>query len=102
RAADGIRDRDVTGVQTCALPIFREGDFLLLPPEMLHGISGKPETEFITDSFVFRLDMLESPMPDTCTTQFFSPLASQRSRFPVRSEERRVGKEYRACGWLCV
>ena len=63
--------------------LIREGDFLLLPPEMLHGISGKPETEFITDSFVFRLDMLESPMPDTCTTQFFSPLASQRSRFPV-------------------
>src|SRR5437667_8844299 len=25
QAEDGIRDRDVTGVQTCALPIFRGG-----------------------------------------------------------------------------
>src|SRR3989442_8328828 len=26
QAEDGIRDADVTGVQTCALPIFPEGD----------------------------------------------------------------------------
>src|SRR5215468_11384662 len=27
QAEDGIRDRDVTGVQTCALPIFRKARF---------------------------------------------------------------------------
>src|SRR5699024_12780969 len=45
QAEDGIRDRNVTGVQTCALPIFRRpaqwGDTLAvraeLHPELLNG-----------------------------------------------------------------
>jgi len=27
KAEDGIRYRDVTGVQTCALPIYESGDY---------------------------------------------------------------------------
>src|SRR2546422_1633005 len=34
QAEDGIRDVAVTGVQTCALPILREGDVLVLGPEL--------------------------------------------------------------------
>ena len=60
-----------------------EVDFLLLPPEMLHGTVEQSQPEFITDSFVFRLDMLESSIPDFCTTRFFVPLASGTIRFPV-------------------
>ena len=60
-----------------------EGDVLLLPPEMLHGTGECPDAEFITDSFVFRLDMLESQLPDSCTAQFLAPLASGTVRFPV-------------------
>ena len=60
-----------------------EGDVLLLPPEMLHGTGERPDAEFITDSFVFRLDMLESQLPDSCTAQFLAPLASGTVRFPV-------------------
>ena len=45
----------------------REGDVLLLPPEMLHGTGEEPKEEFITDSFVFCLDMLESQRTDSCT-----------------------------------
>ena len=41
------------------------------------------QAEFITDSFVFRLDLLESSIPDFCTTRFFVPLASGTIRFPV-------------------
>lgn len=60
-----------------------EGDFLFLPPGMLHGTGEQPDAEFVTDSFVFRLDMLESQMPDACTTSFFTPLANGMIRFPV-------------------
>lgn len=48
----------------------KEGDILLLPPEMLHGTGEEPKEEFITDSFVFCLDMLESQRTDSCTTEF--------------------------------
>src|SRR5437773_4988021 len=40
QAEDGIRDRDVTGVQTCALPIFHFGDVVfqhLEPPRVIIG-----------------------------------------------------------------
>ena len=50
---------------------------------MLHGTGEQPETEFITDSFVFCLDMLESQRTDSCTTEFFAPLISGMLRFPV-------------------
>ncbi len=60
-----------------------EGDLLLLPPGMLHGTGERPHTEFVTDSFVFRLEMLESQLPDSCTTQYFAPLAAGTISFPV-------------------
>ena len=47
QAEDGIRDYDVTGVQTCALPIFELDNINLLyvaltrPIEQLHIISSK-------------------------------------------------------------
>src|SRR5207237_2005399 len=31
QAEDGIRDSSVTGVQTCALPILRAADYVLVP-----------------------------------------------------------------------
>src|SRR6266540_5538094 len=42
QAEDGIRDRDVTGVQTCALPIYRDGarvQVALEAVELRHEIS---------------------------------------------------------------
>ena len=60
-----------------------QGDILILPPGMLHGTGEQPETEFITDSFVFCLDMLESQRTDSCTTEFFAPLISGMLCFPV-------------------
>lgn len=60
-----------------------EGDFLLLPPGTLHGTLERPDNEFITDSFVFRLDMLMSQLPDSCTARYLSPLSDGRTRFPV-------------------
>src|SRR5437867_12545307 len=71
QAEDGIRDRTVTGVQTCALPICRE-PVLGARPDALHtaGRSGD----------VGRRD----------------PLAPPRRSPGDRSEERRVGKECRS------
>src|SRR5437773_12031706 len=70
QAEDGIRDRDVTGVQTCALPICggRAPEPSPLPPTEL-GVPGGAVA-----------------------------VAPRRRRVagPARSEERRVGKECRS------
>src|SRR5436305_13136955 len=73
QAEDGIRDADVTGVQTCALPISR--------------VSSR--------SSGWRRAASNATTPSRPTR---SPCASG-ARAPLRSEERRVGKEC-SCGWL--
>src|SRR5207249_12159552 len=82
QAEDGIRDRNVTGVQTCALPIssrssltgLGRGDARL----RLNGLSERP-----------------SPVNDDRLVAAFR--VEGRRFFPfVRSEERRVGKECRS------
>src|SRR5699024_12168330 len=91
QAEDGIRDRNVTGVQTCALPILRwwcRGATLrsVLPRRW----GGCP-----TSPGAFRL-----PYPcwgagkSLIRGKIFSPIFMPDSC--VRSEERRVGKEW---GW---
>src|SRR5699024_11700908 len=66
QAEDGIRDRNVTGVQTCALPISE-----------LHNTS---ETRADSNSLI--LNYLLYPLV--------------QSESALRSEERRVGKEWRS------
>src|SRR5699024_11367635 len=70
QAEDGIRDRNVTGVQTCALPIWKD-----CPPA--HRAAGCPHRR------------MAPPFPA-------APAGPGKRRSPWRSEERRVGKEYRA------
>src|SRR5207253_3698934 len=67
QAEDGIRDGHVTGVQTCALPIWKPRLRVPLP---------------------MRLSMIASSAPN-------APPQMKRT-FAVRSEERRVGKECRS------
>src|SRR5437868_9770629 len=73
QAEDGIRDRNVTGVQTCALPIFAGPQSLAVVPRTaaqrppLPGGGGGRGLEFDAGA--------------------------------GRSEERRVGKECRCWGW---
>src|SRR5207249_9614174 len=66
QAEDGIRDRNVTGVQTCALPIFPS------PP------------------------WRSPPCPRACRPGRRSDYRASRSRSRPRSEERRVGNECRS------
>src|SRR5438552_9149772 len=95
QAEDGIRDL-VTGVQTCALPIFAEAKSLLR--EVLDGeVASDPADLGATPS---QRPVLEFPrwkirfVGRGVATEAFV----RDARFVQRSEERRVGKECR-CGW---
>src|SRR5207249_6485566 len=81
QAEDGIRDRNVTGVQTCALPISA-----VLPP----GAPRVPHDER-TVRFVVADDDHRVAGAQRVWRQIF-PIALERRR----SEERRVGKECRS------
>src|SRR5207248_7658146 len=102
QAEDGIRDRTVTGVQTCALPILRWrksckiycSSFSILRkslPVLVTQSSGKTITSSFarTPAFMHGEKTKAPAEANTCSRQ--------------RSEERRVGKEYRAreCGESC-
>src|SRR5699024_11355761 len=92
QAEDGIRDRNVTGVQTCALPISN-----VLLSNCGRSISAKPKLIVNNNnplaiiiigclSFIRALDQI-------CLLA----LKSTTSRM-IRSEERRVGKEGKSSG----
>src|SRR5690554_7626723 len=77
QAEDGIRDADVTGVQTCALPILR---FLC-------------QAVFPTPAKVFRRCRRYQNAGN------IPSIKSTRNVYDLRSEERRVGKECRSRWW---
>src|SRR5437762_4508322 len=86
QAEDGIRDTSVTGVQTCALPIFRA---------RWHSFAAEFCQQVLTN--------LNLPIPHGIhnSTIFLTnvPLEMSNSlltKKAVRSEERRVGKECRS------
>src|SRR5207248_7629096 len=93
----GIRDRTVTGVQTCALPICEKGlEQILEGWQNLTAKAGSPDTE--TDIYDLRT-ILEFgipivicygfiPWPMRCGLGIGALLLAH-----TRSEERRVGKE---------
>src|SRR2546430_13075446 len=86
QAEDGIRDLTVTGVQTCALPIWR----------LRTGDDPRYATrEFDEDTW----ETVAVPKPwEDAGHPDYDGYAWYRTRFslPPRSEERRVGKECRS------
>src|SRR5699024_12209605 len=76
----GIRDRNVTGVQTCALPI--SGRVYVLPKQL--------------DEKVARLHLQKLGVQLSTLTQKQADYIGVPVDGPYRSEERRVGKECRA------
>src|SRR5207245_3332628 len=85
QAEDGIRDATVTGVQTCALPIFAD--------EALVSANGRPDAQQVPRRRGRPACLLPRRPP--------AEYPRRRRRTPgtsaERSEERRVGKECR-CG----
>src|SRR5438552_11158534 len=84
QAEDGIRDDLVTGVQTCALPIWRccfprrEGRFFGAPGQKL---------------------ILSKPAKRSAELRFGAETRQRVASLCARSEERRVGKECRSRWW---
>src|SRR5207248_4158580 len=100
---DGIRDRTVTGVQTCALPIWDAAQHLPAPRSTRDGRDGalRGETGNQTDqearSAGHRARPSVTAMHLTIHSTFLPHADPDAS---LRSEERRVGKESRAWLWL--
>src|SRR5207249_7928308 len=89
QAEDGIRDRNVTGVQTCALPIYRGSSPPPRPRLATRSTSTSSSPCYDTDSQILRL----------CGQFPLSPVRPAPLRWwrtALRSEERRVGKECRS------
>src|SRR5699024_11884260 len=83
QAEDGIRDRNVTGVQTCALPIYTMTTNLVL-----QAISSDMVVIAATySSDLTHIDRVELGL-DNYPNEY-------KKLFDNRSEERRVGKECR-------
>src|SRR5256885_3155563 len=85
QAEDGIRDYKVTGVQTCALPIFVDPVALQVKTTWRYWVHRKSEVIQI----LFTLP--ESRVLDDPTFWYVFAYMD-----PERSEERRVGKECRS------
>src|SRR5699024_11783003 len=99
QAEDGIRDRNVTGVQTCALPIFiRRISAAKCPPKSF--AIGKIYIEYFsfTSSGLGSRAPYQSDSTERDSRVRFRNIPKGNATFPVRSEERRVGKEGRSCG----
>src|SRR3712207_8127113 len=81
QAEDGIRDIGVTGVQTCALPIYR----IAQPRRVARGGMREHGEDGAREQPRHAVGEVDDAERDT-----------EQARLAVRSEERRVGKECRS------
>src|SRR5699024_11679571 len=89
QAEDGIRDRNVTGVQTCALPIYVEYKSVALA----RALNYAKATDFMYDSSGQVKGVI---VTDRITGETYKMYAKKViNATGPRSEERRVGKEWR-------
>src|SRR5690606_41027529 len=98
-AEDGIRDFHVTGVQTCALPIFDLGggdDLLAL--EVDAGLAGRLDGSLLGAETLHKNGAGVFTLAGDAEVGFTSAHVNAGTLVLVRSEERRVGKECRSGG----
>src|SRR5690554_7606519 len=87
QAEDGIRDADVTGVQTCALPILKWARYSFIGTNPFLMVSGKNGAMTVEKNG--KKEIINN-----------SPIESLKELLSsYRSEERRVGKECRSRWW---
>src|SRR5437867_8271141 len=89
QAEDGIRDRTVTGVQTCALPILLAIWLFSIKLGWFAESGGYDVTTTVAWSWAFVSDAFRHSVLPAVTILVTS----------IRSEERRVGKECRSARW---
>src|SRR5690606_40986427 len=82
QAEDGIRDFHVTGVQTCALPIFMVD--LAVPRDIA------PDVAELEGVYTYDVDDVQRVVSENAAAR------AQEAERAQRSEERRVGKESRS------
>src|SRR5690606_39292089 len=94
---DGIRDFHVTGVQTCALPIYAATAALELEKSHHQDVTNDGDGDVSGQIICTRLMQVQSTMEAAFV--YFQILAIQASLTTAgtlaRSEERRVGRESR-------
>src|SRR5436305_7943805 len=91
RAEDGIRDADVTGVQTCALPIWPNPYLIYSPTDLNHNAVTLPASAATAPTTIIRASGV------TKMTYFLNCTQAVKLTMTVysaddRSEERRVGE----------
>src|SRR5205823_11600296 len=99
QAEDGIRDKLVTGVQTCALPI--SNDLPTLGSREV-GVNLKGSFRWVRTGAASLLRRAAGMVPLTVFTQVavcLRALLFLTQLYRLRSEERRVGKEVRYWWW---
>src|SRR5690606_40592991 len=98
-AEDGIRDFHVTGVQTCALPIYQK--YLSLCPNAVDKEFVEKQIAFLEEEFrqylLFQKEVVKSDL-EYLKLHFEKIQNGQSVALAERSEERRVGKECRYRG----
>src|SRR5699024_11859813 len=96
-AEDGIRDRNVTGVQTCALPISWKVD---VPEDGLYKIGIKNKQNTLRGVFSTRKITINNEVPfqelEKTSFNYDNNWKMDVLGDDERSEERRVGKECRS------
>src|SRR5205823_9674903 len=97
QAEDGIRDKLVTGVQTCALPIYQRQVASRLEPK---NAARRGAHTLLKLGHMDRLEAVgrrrgNGPSPRLGIVL----ILCEEQDVCFRSEERRVGKEWRAGGW---
>src|SRR5439155_14797852 len=95
QAEDGIRDGHVTGVQTCALPIFLPSSLLDTVVRALRDL-GRTLGDIVEEVKQQGLQFVRQVAASIARVA--TTLAELGAYLASRSEERRVGKECR-CEW---
>src|SRR5690606_40795264 len=95
QAEDGIRDFHVTGVQTCALPIF------ITEFRQIMAAHGLDKPIWLVETNAPPVDDPDWPVPEYTLAVTLEEQAAfmPQAMAAARSEERRVGKECRPRLW---
>src|SRR5205823_8452589 len=99
QAEDGIRDKLVTGVQTCALPISTTAAAGKWTRTWASSSSSPPRSRRATTSSFPERHRLDSAGSMARILVVDDDMSLRALLKAVRSEERRVGKEC-GCGWV--